>query len=39
MSTPQIELGGRTPIQAAMTDSGAERVEAILWRHIRGVAT
>ncbi|WP_374728916.1 antitoxin Xre/MbcA/ParS toxin-binding domain-containing protein [Caballeronia concitans] len=39
MSNAQIALGGKTPIQAVMTDSGAERVEAILWRRIHGATT
>ena len=39
MSTPHFELDGKTPIQAAMTDAGAERVEALLWRLIHGIAT
>jgi hypothetical protein len=36
MSTPHLELGGRTPIEAATTSAGAERVEDILRRIIHG---
>ncbi|MGF6956605.1 antitoxin Xre/MbcA/ParS toxin-binding domain-containing protein [Paraburkholderia youngii] len=32
LSTPHRGLGGKMPIEAAMTDAGAQRVEAILWR-------
>jgi hypothetical protein len=39
MSTPHLELDGRTPIEAAMTKAGAERAEAILWRIIYGIPT
>jgi len=39
MSTPHRELDGKTPIEVAMTDAGAERVEDILWRLIHGMPT
>lgn len=39
MSTSHGELDGKTPIEMAMTDAGAERVEAILWRLIHGMPT
>jgi hypothetical protein len=37
MSTPHFELGGKTPIDAATTRAGAERVEDILWRIVYGI--
>jgi hypothetical protein len=37
MSTPHFELGGKTPIEAATTRAGAERVEDILWRIAYGI--
>jgi hypothetical protein len=37
MSTPHFELGGKTPIEAATTRAGAERVEDILWRIVYGI--
>jgi hypothetical protein len=39
MSSPHLELDGSTPIEAAMTTAGAERVEAILWRILYGIPT
>jgi hypothetical protein len=39
MSTPHFELGGKTPIEAAVTRAGAERVEDILWRVVYGIPT
>jgi hypothetical protein len=38
MSTPHFELGGKTPIEAATTRAGAERVEDILWRVVYGIS-
>ncbi|KAA1013240.1 DUF2384 domain-containing protein [Paraburkholderia panacisoli] len=40
MHRPHPELGGKTPYDAATTDSaGAERVEAILGRILYGIPT
>ncbi|WP_233884922.1 MbcA/ParS/Xre antitoxin family protein [Paraburkholderia flagellata] len=40
MHRPHPELGGKTPYEAATTDSaGAERVEAILGRIVHGIPT
>jgi uncharacterized protein (DUF2384 family) len=37
LHAPHPELGGRTPIEAAATESGARDVETILWKAFYGV--
>ena len=38
MHTPHSMLGGRKPLDVAMTELGARRVEALLWRLFYGIA-
>lgn len=36
--TPHAMLGGRPPLEVAMTELGARRVETLLWRLFYGIA-
>lgn len=36
--TPHAMLGGRPPLEVAMTELGARRVESLLWRLFYGIA-
>jgi putative toxin-antitoxin system antitoxin component (TIGR02293 family) len=38
LHTPHAMLGGRTPLDVAMTELAARRVEALLWRLFYGIA-
>lgn len=37
MNTPHPELGGRTPLAAAMTELGARQIEEIIERGLHGL--
>jgi putative toxin-antitoxin system antitoxin component (TIGR02293 family) len=32
MATPHALLGGKTPVEVAVTEAGAQQVEEILWK-------
>lgn len=38
LHTPHAMLGGKPPLDVAMTELGARRVEALLWRLFYGIA-
>jgi len=37
LNAPHLLLDGRTPLDASMTDSGARRVEEIMWRVVYAI--